>query len=134
QAPLQGAEAAARLQQLAPSWVLSAEGVALLGEAWRPETLQALRLQRERLRPWRLAQHGALHLRGWAARPSTCNFALWRPRSGTHIPTLLLALRERGIKLRNAESLGAPGWLRLSVQSPDSQDMLLQALMDLECH
>lgn len=133
QAPLGADEAATRLRQLAPSWVLSAEGVALLGEAWRPGTLQALQQQRERLRPWREAQHGALHLRGWAARPSVCNFALWRPGSGTHIPTLLAALRQRGIKLRNAESLGAPGWLRLSVQSPDSQDVLLQALMDLEC-
>ncbi|MGM9516825.1 aminotransferase class I/II-fold pyridoxal phosphate-dependent enzyme [Roseateles sp. DB2] len=133
QAPRQAAEAASRVQQLAPSWVLSAEGVALLDQAWRPDTLQALKQQRDRLRPWRLAQHSALHLRGWAARPSVCNFALWRPGSGTHIPSLLAALRQRGIKLRNAESLGAPGWLRLSVQSPDSQDALLQALMDLEC-
>ncbi len=133
QAPLQAAPAAERLLQLAPSWVLSAEGVALLDQAWRPETLQALQQQRERLRPWRLAQHSALHLHGWAARPSVCNFNLWRPSSGTHIPTLLQALRQRGIKLRNAASMGAPGWLRLSVQSPDSQDVLLQALMELEC-
>ncbi len=133
QAPLRATQAAERLLQLAPSWVLSAEGVALLDQAWQPATLQALQQQRERLLAWRRAQYSALHLRGWAARPSVCNFNLWRPPSGTHIPTLLPALRLRGIKLRNAASLGAPGWLRLSVQSPDSQDVLLQALMELEC-
>ena len=133
EAPLNAGPEAAELQRLTPSWVLSAEGGALLSQAWQPDTLQALEQQRECLRTWRQAQHDALHQRGWVARPSTCNFALWRPPSGTHVPTLLQALRERGIKLRNATSLGAPGWLRLSVQRPDSQDALLQALMELEC-
>lgn len=134
EAPLTAGSAAADLQRLAPSWVLSAEGGALLSQAWRSDTLQALQQQRERLRAWRQTQYDALHLRGWVARPSACNFALWRPPSGMHVPTLLQALRERGIKLRNATSLGAPGWVRLSVQRPDSQDALLQALMELECH
>lgn len=133
EAPLAAGEAAAQLRRLAPSWVLSAEGVALLSQAWQPDTREALQQQREQLRAWRLSQHEALHRRGWVARPSVCNFSLWRPPSGTHIPTLLQALRQHGIKLRNATSLGAPGWVRLSVQRPQSQDALLQALMDIEC-
>ncbi len=133
EAPLAAGEAAAQLRRLAPSWVLSAEGVALLSQAWQPDTREALQQQREQLRGWRLSQHSALHRHGWVARPSVCNFSLWRPPSGTHVPTLLQALRQHGIKLRNATSLGAPGWVRLSVQRPQSQDALLQALMDIEC-
>lgn len=127
------ADGIATLARLAPSWVLSAEGVALLQEAWHPETCEALGRHRETLRVWRASQHDALHLRGWAARPSVCSFALWRPPSGTHIPTLLSGLRQHAIQLRNATSMGAPGWVRLSVQRPDSQDALLQALTELPC-
>jgi histidinol-phosphate aminotransferase len=127
------AQGVAALARLAPSWVLSAEGVALLQEAWHPETREAMRQHRESLRVWRASQHDALHLRGWAARPSVCSFALWRPPSGTPIPALLQTLRQHGIKLRNATSMGAPGWVRLSVQRPESQDALLQALTEIPC-
>lgn len=129
----QAARGVAELARLAPSWVLSAEGVALLQEAWHPETGDALRRHRETLRAWRASQHDALHLSGWVAQPSVCSFALWRPPCGTHIPTLLQTLRSHSIQLRNATSMGAPGWVRLSVQHPDSRDALLQALTELPC-
>lgn len=119
----------ATLLSLAPGWVLSAEGVALL-EAWTlPATQQGVQAACSRLRAWKRQQRAALQSLGWVQQPSVTPFWLARP-CDSGLPARLHALRERGIKLRDATSFGLPGWVRLSVQPPPAQQALLQAWRD----
>ncbi|WP_290660025.1 pyridoxal phosphate-dependent aminotransferase [Aquabacterium sp.] len=116
----------ATFQALAPSWVLSAEGVAML-QAWhRPGTQAWLARSRHTLALWMAAQQTALMRLGWHCQPSVVPFMLARP---THSVNLL---RDHGIKLRDASSFGLPGWVRLSAQAPHAQQALLQALTQME--
>ena len=116
----------AALLSLAPGWVLSAEGVALL-QAWTlPATQQGVQAACSRLRAWKRQQRAALQALGWTQRPSVTPFWLARP-CDSGLPARLAALRERGIKLRDATSFGLPGWVRLSVQPPPAQQALLDA-------
>jgi histidinol-phosphate aminotransferase len=115
----------ASLLQLAPSWVLSAEGVALLN-AWVEPAVQAwLARCRDTLSGWALAQRGALHERGWMQDPAVVPFWLARPpEQGAALEQRLAQMRLAGIKLRDAASLGRPGWLRVSAQAPEAQQAL----------
>ena len=113
---------------LAPSWVLSAEGVALLTH-WLDDDTQAwLADARARLRDWTAAQRGMLADRRWRQLPSCTHFWLARPPR----PGLAPRLRERGIQVRDAASFGLPGWVRVSAQPPAAQQALRQALIDIE--
>ena len=112
---------------LAPSWVLSAEGVALLSAWVEADVTEYLAQLRTRLRALRQRQHRGLLRRGWRVEPSDCGFALWQPPQ-TALAPLLQALRGVGIKLRDAESLGAPGRVRISVQPVAAQRALWAAL------
>ncbi|MFG6448927.1 aminotransferase class I/II-fold pyridoxal phosphate-dependent enzyme [Roseateles sp. BYS180W] len=130
QAP-QGQEAdAAQLRALAASWVLGAEGVVLLHHAFGEAAQAHYRAQRHTLRLWQQAQHTALVQRGWVLQPSHSNFTLGR--AAHDLTPRRTTLREHGVKLRCAASLGAPGWWRLSVQPPASQAALWRALDALE--
>jgi histidinol-phosphate aminotransferase len=112
----------AMLQQLAPSWVLSAEGVGLLQAMTDPLTQAWLAGSREQLRAWQARQRQALHALGWAQRDSVTPFWLARPPvPAADLARRLLLLRDQGIKLRNAQSFGLPGWVRLSTQAPAAQ-------------
>ncbi len=114
---------------LAPSWVLGSEGVALL-QAWVSETVQgSLRVQRVVWRGWLQAQQQALRARGWTVRDTVVPFFLAQPPQGVDVATMLTALRQRGIKLRDAASLGLPGWCRMRVMSPTAQAALMDALL-----
>jgi histidinol-phosphate aminotransferase len=113
---------------VAPSWVLSSEGVALLTHWHSDETQAHLRQVRLHLRAWRDTQIAMLAEFGWRQGPSCTNFWLAKPKQAG----LLLPLRERGIKLRDATSFGLPGWLRLSTQSPAAQQALHLALKDID--
>jgi histidinol-phosphate aminotransferase len=115
-----------RVQALAPSWVLSAEGVALL-QAWAlPATQHGVQAANNRLRAWKREQRAALQALGWQQRASVTPFWLARP-CDTGLAQRLAALREHGVKLRDATSFGLPGWVRLSVQPPLAQRALLDA-------
>lgn len=117
---------ASRLEALAPSWVLSAEGVALL-QAWTlPATRHGVHAACSRLRAWKRQQRAALQALGWEQRPSVTPFWLARP-CADGLAQRLDALRARGVKLRDATSFGLPGWVRLSVQPPPAQQALLDA-------
>ncbi|WP_310383316.1 aminotransferase class I/II-fold pyridoxal phosphate-dependent enzyme [Roseateles sp.] len=119
---------AEQARHVAPSWVLSSEGVALLMHWHSAETQAHLRQVRLQLRLWRDTQHALLADLGWQQqRPTSTNFWLAKPQQAD----LLAALRERGIKLRDASSFGLPGWLRLSTQSPLAQMALQQAIKDI---
>ncbi|MFG6430574.1 aminotransferase class I/II-fold pyridoxal phosphate-dependent enzyme [Roseateles sp. LYH14W] len=113
---------------LAPSWVLSAEGAALLMH-WLDEDTQAwLDDARAQLRVLTAAQRALLAGLGWQQRDSGTNFWLARPPQADMLPRL----RERGIRLRDATSFGLPGWVRLSAQPPAAQQALQLAVLEIE--
>ncbi|MGH6648145.1 pyridoxal phosphate-dependent aminotransferase [Aquabacterium sp.] len=113
---------------LAPSWVLSAEGVAML-QAWHDDDTQAwLSRSRQTLACWIEAQRNALTQRGWRCLPSVVPFML--AEAPGDASALLARLRTQGIKLRDATSFGLPGWVRVSAQAPRAQQALLMALSD----
>lgn len=113
---------------LAPSWVLSAEGVAMLMHSLSEATQAWLATARQQLRDWTAAQRTLLADRGWQQRESCTNFWLARPPR----PDTAARLRERGIRVRDATSFGLPGWVRVSAQPPAAQQALRQALLDIE--
>jgi histidinol-phosphate aminotransferase len=112
-----------RLQQLAASWVLSAEGQVLLMQLHRPEIQDWLAESRAHLRLWTGQQREMLAGLGWLQRDSCTPFWLARPASA------LPELRAQGIKLRDASSFGLPGWVRIATLPPQSQLALKTELM-----
>lgn len=127
-APVNAKSEVRRAEALAPSWVLSAEGVALL-EAWcRSDTQDTLARHREQLCAWAGQQRARLAALGWQQRPTVANFWLVQPPlPASSLRERLMQLRQQGIKLRDAGTMGAPGWLRLSVQRPGAQRALVAA-------
>ena len=124
----------ARVQALAPSWPLGAHGVALL-QSWATIDAQDWLVQcRATLRVWKQRQQALLQDLGWRVDPSVANFfiAARADQSGDtgqfDMQTLLVALRRRGIKLRDCASFGLPGHVRMAVAAPAVQDALLAAL------
>lgn len=127
-----------RLLLLAPSWPLGAHGVAML-QAWASDEGQSwVRSSLHILRSWRRQQIALCEQRlGWTCLPSVTSFfiARWGQWSSeaqaeadpSHPSNLLPGLREMGVKLRDADSMGLPGWVRLSVQAPPAQQALAQA-------
>lgn len=131
-APLQAQQAAQQLQAMAPSWVVGAHGQAML-LAWTQPGVQAwLQDSLPRLRAWKFLQVQALQNLGWQCLPSDTNFFCAQPPAPTDLARLLPQLRARGIKLRDAHSLGLPGWVRLSAQPPQAQQALYAALTQQE--
>ncbi|WP_457443707.1 aminotransferase class I/II-fold pyridoxal phosphate-dependent enzyme [Roseateles sp. P5_E4] len=117
-----------RALSLAPSWVLSAEGVAMLMH-WHSDDTQAwLAKARNQLREWTAQQRKMLAGLDWLQRPSCTHFWLARPPRSD----IATRLRERSIRVRDANSFGLPGLVRVSAQSPASQQALQQALLEIE--
>ncbi|MDE2396212.1 MAG: hypothetical protein KGM91_12315 [Burkholderiales bacterium] len=108
------------LAALAPSWVLGADGVALLQAHAEPQAAAAAASMQDRLQAWKAAQDRSLVRAGWTLRPSPLHFGLARPpgplRSARELEPWHALLREHGIKLRDGASFGLPGWVRLAVR------------------
>ena len=123
------ADLSARLLRLAPSWPLGAHGQAML-EAWTtPGVQQWLDESRKTLQGWKATLEAGLLQRGWQLMPSVASFCCARPPlPPATLPAWLAGLRSQGIKLRDATSFGLPGWVRLGVRAPASQQALWQAL------
>lgn len=126
-----------RVAELAPSWVLSSEGQALL-EAWTtPSIRNELEASLPLLREWRAAQWARMATMGFdQIDGGVANFwlaALPSPWHGVPEP-LLEGLRALGIKLRDASSFGLPGLVRVSVQSPEAVDALATAMSTFGGH
>lgn len=116
------------VESLAPSWVLAAEGVALLDALPAAATQVWLAQSRRTLAQWTQAQCEALHALGWRQEPSVVPFWLAQPvERGEALQQRLMQLRAQGIKLRDATSFGRPGWVRVSAQPPDAQRALVNA-------
>ncbi len=114
----------AALERMCPSWPVGAHGVALL-QAWvQPEVQSWLAESLETLRGWKARQIAQLEALGWTCLPSDANFFCAQPSCAIDVD----ALREAGIKLRDATSFGLPGHVRLGVLSPEAQDALVAAL------
>ncbi len=118
-----------QLQTLAPSWVLSAEGVSMLMHWHDDATQQWLEPCRRTLAQWRDQQQAMLRGWGWWVQASDTPFFLAQP-AGWHPDALRGALqtwRQDGLKLRDTSSLGLPNGWRLSTQHPEAQAALQQA-------
>ncbi len=125
-APLEAADdLGARLRALAPSWVLSAEGVQMLQAWWGEEVQGWLQESRRTLEQWRTMQRNLLADLGWAQRATVTPFWLARPPLPARLLGLRLQqLRAAGIKLRDATSFGLPGWVRVATRPPEAQRAL----------
>jgi histidinol-phosphate aminotransferase len=116
------------LVRLAPSWVLGADGVALLAAHSRRESTIFLLQTAATLARWKLDQDARLKRAGWRAEVSPLHFGLWRPPIASAAQGRWhAALREEGIKLRDAASFGRRGWVRLVSRSPRDVSALLAA-------
>ncbi len=127
-APLQAQDAAAQMDALAPSWVVGAHGVALLSAWTQAATQDWLQSSLDTLRLWKQDQVQGLQSLGWHCLPSDTPFFCAQPPKSVDASALCAALREQGLKLRDATSFGLPGNVRLGVLSPMAQDALFAAL------
>jgi len=124
-APVGATHAARELDQLAPSWPLGAHAVALL-EAWTSPAAQAwVAHSLPTLARWTDDLRVLLNGLGWTVQPSDAPYFCATPPHTLDVA----ALREKGIKLRDASSFGLPGQWRLSAQPPEAQAALSAALL-----
>lgn len=123
-APLNADAEVQSLRALAPSWPLGAHGVAMLQNWVQTDTQAWLTQSRSLLQVWKQRQLAALKELGWECLPSLANFFCARSPTDIDLP----ALRAAGIKLRDASSLGLPGFFRLAVLPPLVQDALFAQL------
>ncbi len=116
------------LNRLCPSWPLGAHGVALL-QSWVQPGVQAwLASSLVTLHDWKTRQISLLHGLGWTCQPGDANFFCAQPPG----PLDWQTLRAAGIKLRDAASFGLPGQVRLGVLAPESQDVLVGAVCQID--
>lgn len=124
----------ASIHALAPSWPVGSHGVALL-QAWAdPKSQQWLASTLPILRAWKAAQQALCAEFGWAVVPgSLANYCVAKFPAGVRMDlgAALSLLRRQGIKLRDCESFGLPGHVRLGVLGPASQQALRYALRSL---
>ena len=125
---LAGADDAEQLGP-APSWILSATGEALLRATTTAEASEWVQSTRVTLWQWRDELADRLTEVGVTATAGAANFLLAHVRSAGAATALL---RQRGIRVRDATSLGLADMLRLSAQPPQAQVALLDALDNLQ--
>lgn len=119
-----------RVMALAPSWVLSAEGVELLLQWHTPDVTQWLADSRQALWQWRAVQQAWWRERGCVVRDSDTPFYLVAPPpswSEDRVARAWPCWRAMGIKLRNAHDLGLPGWWRVRTLPPHAMPALARA-------
>lgn len=126
-APLGAHADVAALEALSASWPIGAHGEAMLMAWTASETQDWVAASRHTLADWAGALRHTLSVRGWTCAPSDTAYGCGRPPQ----PIDAVALRARGIKLRDATSFGLPGWWRLSAQPPEALAALDEALNQL---
>ncbi len=129
-APLASADIANELIDMAASWPVGAHGVALLNSWASVESQSWVDASRQLLRQWKSRQIAVLNSLGLRCLPSQTSF-FCVDLSSLDSPKVFADLRNRGIKLRDATSFGLPGFARVSVRPPASQDALAGALKAL---
>lgn len=122
-----------QLQALVPSWPLGVHGEAMLWAWMQPSVQRWLHNSRTQLQAWKQAQRAMLYELGWRCRASATNFFVAEPPwpdgmvEASQRHGLLAHMRGLGVKLRETDSMGLPEHVRISVQSPKSQQALAQA-------
>lgn len=132
--PQVSASELAALHALAPSWVVGAHGVAML-EAWVTPAVQSWLAQSlVCLQAWKAQQLALCAQVGWqVVEGHQANYmvARWPAQRQAAMAQDLAALRAKGIKLRDCSSFGLPGYVRLGVLPPASQQALQHAWLEL---
>ena len=129
-APLGAAAALAELEARSPSWPLGAHGEAMLMAWTTPLAQHWLRDSLQTLRDWKAQQAALCESLGWALLPSEANYVVARPGPAWTEVRRDGLRRIHGIKLRDCDSFGLPGHLRLGVRPPASQEALRRAWDD----
>jgi histidinol-phosphate aminotransferase len=115
-----------QLEALAPSWPLGADGVALLSGHTQSEAMRFLEETAPALREWKCLQDQRLVAAGWKRQVSEMHFGLWQPPVPRAAQRAWHAeLRSFGIKARDAQSFGRPGWVRLVTRAPREVEELI---------
>ncbi|MCS7101716.1 MAG: aminotransferase class I/II-fold pyridoxal phosphate-dependent enzyme, partial [Burkholderiaceae bacterium] len=117
------------LRAAEPSWVLSAQAVALLSAWCEPSVQRWLAASLARLARWKAQLAAALARRGAQIKPSETNFFSLRLPGAPSVASL----RRHGIAVRELSSFGLPGAWRVSAQPPAAQRALLAALDAYRC-
>ncbi len=118
----------AALDQAQASWPLGAHAVALL-ESWTETAAQTwLRESLQSLREWTASLRAGLDRLGLDPLPSVTPFLCAR----RPVFADRARLRERGLAVRETESFGLPGHMRVSAQPPEALAALLASLHDLK--
>jgi histidinol-phosphate aminotransferase len=119
---------ASRLEALAPSWILSAEGVELLAEFIEPATRAWFDATRPLVQELRRELAALLRERNWDVREGEANFLVAAPPPPRSAADAAHVLRSRDIRVRDAANMGLPGWLRLAARPRAELDLLRSAL------
>ncbi len=140
-APLDSDEDVQAMDALCPSWPIGAHGVAMLQTWTQVGTQKWLAGSLDALREWKARQVAMCESLGWTVLPNSANFFvchtgldLQSMTASVHrlqIGAAMRNLRKAGFKLRDCASFGLPGHMRLSVQSPATQDALQAAWQDI---
>jgi histidinol-phosphate aminotransferase len=114
------------LENLAPSWPLGADGLALLTGHTQHQAKRFLDDTGPKLREWKALQDRRLMEAGWKPQVSEMHFGLWQPPvPRTAQQAWHTQLRLSGIKVRDARSFGRPGWVRLVTRAPQQVEDLI---------
>jgi histidinol-phosphate aminotransferase len=116
-----------RLANLAPSWVIGRDAVALLESATEPRARRWLEQGMPQLTRWRAGLARALERLGLSVRESPATFLLAKVGNATRVTA---HLRHHDVRVRDGSSFGLRQWIRLSAQPPGAQKALLTALKD----
>lgn len=116
------------LSNLAPSWVIGRDAVALLESATEPRARLWLEQGMPQLQRWRARLARSLAQLGLPVRESPATFLLAKVGNASGVTG---RLRRRDIRVRDGSSFGLRQWIRLSAQPPRAQKALLTALKDI---
>jgi histidinol-phosphate aminotransferase len=115
------------LANLAPSWVIGRDAVALLESATELRARRWLEQGMPQLKRWRARLARSLEQLGLSVRESPATFLLAKVGNASGVTA---HLRRHDVRVRDGTSFGLRQWIRLSAQPPGAQKALLTALKD----
>jgi histidinol-phosphate aminotransferase len=115
------------LANLAPSWVIGRDAVALLESAIELRARLWLEQGMPQLKRWRVRLARSLEQLGLPVRESPATFLLANVGNASDVTA---RLRRHDVRVRDGSSFGLRQWIRLSAQPPGAQKALLTALKE----
>ena len=115
------------LANLAPSWVIGCDAVALLESATEARARLWLEQGLPQVKRWRARLARSLEQLGLSVRQSPATFLLAKVGNAAQVTA---HLRVHDVRVRDGSSFGLRQWIRLSAQPPGAQKALLAALKD----